>query len=118
MEAYTKYREEWIQINNRLSAVGISESEEEGEVIPPTIEEVACSSCGTPYSSDAPFCPSCGSEREKCTVCLLPMAPGSEIAKCPHCGGIAHNDHLQEWVKIKGFCPKCKNKLAEYDLVQ
>ncbi len=118
MEAYTKYRSEWIQINNKLSAVGISKGEDEGEIIPPTTEEVACSSCGTPYSSDAAFCPSCGSEREKCTVCLLPMAPGSEIAKCPHCSGIAHKDHLQEWVKIKGFCPKCKNKLTEYDLVQ
>ncbi|WP_287587597.1 zinc ribbon domain-containing protein [Candidatus Borrarchaeum sp.] len=118
MDAYTKYRSEWIQINNKLSAAGISEGEDEGEIIPPTTEEVACSSCGAPYSSDAPFCPSCGSEREKCMVCLLPMAPGSEIAKCPHCSGVAHKDHLQEWVKIKGFCPKCKNKLTEYDLVQ
>jgi len=118
METYTKYRTEWIQINNKLSAVGISEGEDEAEIIPPTTEEITCSSCGAPYSSDAPFCPSCGSEREKCTVCLLPMAPGSEISKCPHCGGIAHKDHLQEWVKIKGFCPKCKNKLTEYDLVQ
>ncbi|MCK5587283.1 MAG: hypothetical protein KAI34_00985 [Candidatus Lokiarchaeota archaeon] len=120
MDTYTKYRSEWIQINRRLSVAGISEqeSEIESEMIPSPMEELACPSCGTPYPSDTPFCPTCGVEREKCTVCLLPMEPGSEITKCPHCSGIAHKDHLQEWVKIKGFCPKCKNKLTEYDLIQ
>jgi hypothetical protein len=118
MDIYTQYRSEWITINRKLSEAGISDREVESEIIPSPIEELACPSCGELYPSDTPFCPSCGAEREKCTVCLLPMAPGSEITKCPHCGGIAHKDHLLEWIKVKGFCPKCKNKLTEYDLIQ
>jgi hypothetical protein len=118
MDIYTQYRSEWITINRKLSEAGISDREVESEIIPSPIEELACPSCGEPYPSDTPFCPSCGTEREKCIVCLLPMAPGSEITKCPHCGGIAHKDHLLEWIKVKGFCPKCKNKLTEYDLIQ
>ncbi|MFX1520453.1 MAG: zinc ribbon domain-containing protein [Promethearchaeota archaeon] len=118
MDIYTQYRSEWITINRKLSEAGISDSEVEGEIIPSTMEELACPACGESYPSDSQFCPHCGEERENCTVCLLPMTPGSEITKCPHCDGLAHKDHLQEWVKIKGFCPKCKNKLTEYDLTQ
>ncbi len=119
METYTKYRSEWINVNRRLSEAGISVSDDESEIVtPPSVEDVACPSCGVPYPSETLFCPNCGEERDKCTVCLLPMEAGSVITKCPHCGGIAHKDHLQEWVKIKGFCPKCKNKLTEYDLIQ
>jgi len=112
MDAYTKYRSEWINVSRRLAEVGISEI-----VAPPKTEEVTCPSCGMPYASDTPFCPNCGEERLRCIVCLLPIVSG-DIIKCPHCGGIAHKEHLQEWVKVKGFCPNCKQALSEYDLVQ
>ncbi|MFX1297687.1 MAG: PCI domain-containing protein, partial [Promethearchaeota archaeon] len=48
----------------------------------------------------------------RCMVCNLIIYPSrEEIIHCPHCYSPAHQSHLVEWVKIKGFCPKCKSKI-------
>ncbi len=76
-----------------------------------------CPSCGKPLSKEGGFCPYCGSKLEKCTVCNLIIGKDDEITKCPYCSGIAHRDHILEYIKIKGECPRCGKELKKYELV-
>ena len=39
------------------------------------------------------------------------FATDEEILRCNHCDNPFHNNHLQEYVKIKGECPVCKEEL-------
>ncbi|MBD3191625.1 MAG: hypothetical protein GF308_13340 [Candidatus Heimdallarchaeota archaeon] len=34
------------------------------------------------------------------------------VVACPYCGNIAKREMLAEWLKVKGLCPVCKNKLS------
>ncbi|NHJ49801.1 MAG: hypothetical protein FK733_18560 [Asgard group archaeon] len=56
-------------------------------------------------------CSNCGVETVQCSVCKLPISFGSDYLECNHCQNIAHNEHLLEWVKVKGTCPICHQKL-------
>jgi len=48
----------------------------------------------------------------RCIVCNLIINPAKEeLIYCPHCNSPAHRSHLIEWIKIKGFCPKCKKDI-------
>ena len=51
-----------------------------------------------------------------CSVCHLPVYPYDAVIYCPFCGAAAHKTHFLEWVKIKGFCPKCNALLHIFDL--
>ncbi|NHI93149.1 MAG: hypothetical protein EAX96_11655 [Candidatus Lokiarchaeota archaeon] len=55
----------------------------------------------------------------KCIVCNLPIKKEhlSNALKCPHCNGIAHSDHLIEWIKMKGTCPYCRKRLGRSKLL-
>lgn len=46
-----------------------------------------------------------------CIVCQLPINENQLVLECPVCNLKAHRDHLLEWIKIKGFCPRCGHKL-------
>lgn len=43
-----------------------------------------------------------------CSVCNLSISSSEEALACPICNNPAHPSHLKEWVKIKGFCPRCE----------
>jgi uncharacterized C2H2 Zn-finger protein len=47
-----------------------------------------------------------------CCVCRLPIRDGEQMVYCPNCGNAAHYRHLAEWVKIKGTCPICRNRIS------
>jgi len=70
-----------------------------------------CSNCGMPINPDDTVCPTCNQEILRCAVCKLPISFGEEAAKCSLCGSVAHLNHFQEWVKIKGKCPTCQKKI-------
>ena len=53
----------------------------------------------------------------KCIVCNLTIEQDDEKLFCPYCGNPSHKYHLLEWIKIKGFCPYCREKLRVKDLV-
>ena len=57
-------------------------------------------------------CPNCGIDTVLCSVCKLPISFGSEHLECYHCQNVAHKEHLLEWVKVKGTCPVCQQKLV------
>ena len=47
----------------------------------------------------------------KCVVCGLLVREGQQLVYCPKCGNPAHYAHLAEWVKVKGTCPICRNRI-------
>ncbi|WXG44214.1 MAG: RING finger protein [Promethearchaeati archaeon SRVP18_Atabeyarchaeia-1] len=107
------------------------------------IEERRCSNCNSVIAiPDAMFCPNCGAslqarakgaatatkevktapskrtspkgqELEDCTVCGLELKPSDDVVWCPHCGRLAHRNHLTEWVRTKKSCPSCGESLDE-----
>ncbi len=53
------------------------------------------------------ICPNCGKDISRCIVCKLPISTNEGVGMCTNCEGLAHLNHLQEWVKVKGTCPSC-----------
>ena len=49
--------------------------------------------------------------QENCSVCRMQIIDVNSMVRCPECGTPAHYSHLAEWLKIRGFCPICKNKI-------
>ena len=49
---------------------------------------------------------------EKCCVCRRPIGTEGEVVQCNSCKSVAHFPHMAEWLKIKGVCPVCKQKLS------
>jgi hypothetical protein len=49
--------------------------------------------------------------QENCSVCRMQITDVNSMVRCPECGTPAHYSHLAEWLKIRGFCPICKNKI-------
>jgi len=72
---------------------------------------VRCFSCGEARTNINEVCPNCGIDTVLCSVCKLPISFGSEPLECYHCQHVAHKEHLLEWVKVKGTCPVCQQKL-------
>lgn len=79
--------------------------------------KVRCFACGFERENIQGKCPNCASEPVLCSVCKLPISYGADWVECPHCTHKAHKEHLQEWVKVKGTCPICKQKLLVDDLI-
>jgi transcription elongation factor Elf1 len=75
-----------------------------------------CFYCGLEIPRDAEYCPHCGEARVRCSVCLGDIASGEQFVKCPYCGILCHRDHLSEWIKVKGYCPNCRQRLKEIDI--
>ena len=53
-----------------------------------------------------------------CNVCKLPISFGEEIGFCSLCESEGHLNHLQEWVKSQGKCPKCLQKIPLEAIIQ
>lgn len=83
--------------------------------VEPKLELDTCHQCSTPVPANrAPgelLCESCRNLFLTCSVCLLNINHGDSIILCPHCKSPAHRDHLLEWLKIKYYCPFCKQKI-------
>ncbi|MCK5158409.1 MAG: hypothetical protein KAR08_04590, partial [Candidatus Heimdallarchaeota archaeon] len=78
---------------------------------------VRCFSCGEERTNINEVCPNCGIDTVLCSVCKLPISFGSEPLECYHCQNVAHKEHLLEWVKVKGTCPVCQQKLVADKLI-
>ncbi|NHJ49803.1 MAG: hypothetical protein FK733_18570 [Asgard group archaeon] len=76
---------------------------------------IRCFSCGEERTNVNEPCSNCGVETVQCSVCKLPISFGSDYLECSHCQNVAHREHLLEWVKVKGTCPICQQKLTVDD---
>ncbi|MFX1295412.1 MAG: hypothetical protein ACFFD2_11260 [Promethearchaeota archaeon] len=78
-----------------------------------------CYKCGAPIPSlrqaGEVSCGTCNELLLTCFVCLLNINHKEQVIFCPHCNSPAHHNHLREWLKIKNYCPRCKQKISEGD---
>jgi len=79
----------------------LSEEKRLGNV---STQDLICPNCGESVSANADFCPHCGNEMVKCTLCNLIIGGNQELEICPNCGEPAHLDCM---VKNGEKCPKC-----------
>ena len=93
-----------------LEQVFVKQSATISQVLAPTKSIKTCSSCGA-VTTKFP-CESCG-EGTQCSTCKLPIGQDEQTIHCPFCKKPSHTNHLQEWVRIKGNCPNCKEQLNE-----
>jgi len=105
-----------IRIKRQSEKISTEIRKEEVAVVK-TVEEKRCAFCGEKLQKidTTKYCPWCGTGIPQCITCLLPIIQGDDFVKCPYCGSFAHRSHLVEWVKIKGSCPYCKERLTEFD---
>ncbi len=82
-----------------------------------SLKHFTCYYCGNPLEEDNQFCAECSKELLICSVCKLPIAFGDDVGMCSLCETKCHLSHLQEWIKIKGECPVCMQKLPMESIV-
>ena len=79
-----------------------------------------CYQCNAPLPTQREkgelVCKKCKNLLVICAVCLLNIDHGEPILLCPHCNAPAHRDHLREWLKIKNYCPYCRQPITEEEL--
>ncbi len=49
---------------------------------------------------------------EPCLVCSLELRVGQRVITAPCCEAVVHYEHIIEWVRAKGHCPKCRTLLS------
>nr|MDO8082925.1 right-handed parallel beta-helix repeat-containing protein [Candidatus Freyarchaeota archaeon] len=76
-----------------------------------------CVYCSRELSENANFCPLCGKAIAICSVCNRDILFGEVFVECPYCHVPSHIDHLSEWIKVKGYCPNCKERLTRMDVI-
>lgn len=81
------------------------------------VSEYTCYYCGYPIENAYKLCPDCGETTIRCVVCKLPINFGEDIGFCSLCESKGHLTHLQEWVKTKGICPHCMQKIPMEGIV-
>jgi hypothetical protein len=67
---------------------------------------ISCFNCNNLILKGSDFCSFCGTRIEKCSICKLPVKDENRFT-CPNCKNIFHENHLKEFVKVKGKCPVC-----------
>ncbi|MFW9923696.1 MAG: hypothetical protein ACFFDW_10470 [Candidatus Thorarchaeota archaeon] len=100
----------------------ISEKNEEISIINQILEDRIennkkfCYFCGDEISNNNDFCSSCKKMVERCSVCHRAIYK-EDVVQCNFCKSYSHRSHILEWIKTYGFCPICKEKLKESDLL-
>jgi len=73
-----------------------------------------CPNCDAEVQVGNSSCENCLEEFQTCVVCNLPVL--GDLSETPCCRAYAHRPHLKEWLKIKGKCPNCGEKLKEWEI--
>lgn len=94
------------------------------------IDVIVCS-CGKWNSPNQTSCWNCNASlamqkrqtfifetAERCTVCGFWVYPGERVVLCPACHAQGHRAHMLEYVKAKGNCPVCNQKLNLNDILE
>jgi len=102
---FVKFRDE---DDEDLSLVAEAEIVEEVPLV------LYCPYCDAEIQAGSLSCENCKEEFRTCIICNFPVL--SDFVKTPCCDVYAHRSHLREWLKIKGKCPNCGEKLEEWEL--
>ena len=108
-----KVQKDVVKIPQLLQSESIEAEEAIAKIVNSFKEasEYTCYYCGYPIESTFKLCPDCGENVLNCAVCKLPINFGEDIGFCNLCESKGHLSHLQEWVKAKGICPHCMQKI-------
>ena len=79
-------------------------------------KESACWHCQTSLSTIAPQTFTFETA-ERCAVCGYWVYPGEQVVLCASCQAQGHRAHMLEYLKAKGTCPVCKEKLSSHQLL-
>jgi hypothetical protein len=77
----------------------------------PTDSLQICPHCGSRQSVLIRTCTECSKELPSCQICKRGFAEEESRIHCPQCDNPFHKNHLQEYIRIKGECPVCKEGL-------
>lgn len=47
-----------------------------------------------------------------CSICKWLIHSKDDLIECPRCNSPFHQNHLLEWIKMKGDCPVCRERLS------
>ncbi|NPD89464.1 MAG: hypothetical protein HGN29_12160 [Asgard group archaeon] len=89
--------------------------EKRGQLTLPSLK-MHCLNCGHLIKSAYEPCNNCEEIPSKCSVCQGLIKRGDNILECPNCSNVAHDDHMEQWMKIKNECPMCKTKISKRNL--
>ncbi len=89
--------------------------ERKGQLTLPSLK-MHCLNCGHIIKSAYDPCNNCEEIPSKCSVCQGLIKRGDSILECPNCSNVAHDDHMEQWMKIKNECPMCKTKISKRNL--
>ena len=117
-------RDPWIPVVEKRSTSRIWEPSHH-------LVDVLICSCGKWNSSEQTTCWNCKAHLsaisretfsfetvEKCTVCSSWLYEGEEILLCPSCHAQGHRTHLLEFLRTKGLCPSCNQKMFAHQLLK
>ena len=51
-----------------------------------------------------------------CMICKLSLKPEQKVTKCPMCESMFHQNHIVDWLRMKGKCPVCQQSLRPESL--
>ncbi len=85
------------------------------------IKKISCYYCNaelTKPDDDGPIvCLNCGKKTRSCEICKKYMVAGEKLVQVISCGHVFHKDHILEWIKVKGICPICKERMNEESII-
>ncbi|MFQ5980359.1 MAG: hypothetical protein ACE5OZ_19660 [Candidatus Heimdallarchaeota archaeon] len=76
-----------------------------------------CFACGELLDEESTICSDCGTPTKSCQICRGAIGFRDSMASCPHCQNEFHLSHMQEWLKVAGECPICRQRLNEGSLI-
>ena len=76
-----------------------------------------CPNCGENCETKFRMCPYCEFKFATCEICKAVVKPEVGAVACPKCDRLFHDIHFREFLKIKGECPTCREKINPEELV-
>ncbi|MFX1577677.1 MAG: hypothetical protein ACFFCF_10960 [Promethearchaeota archaeon] len=71
-----------------------------------------CWNCGEVSARADVRCSHCSAYRHRCLFCDKGIHEDELVIFCPSCKGLAHQLHMEEWLRKRDFCPQCFSKLV------
>ncbi|MCE7748957.1 MAG: hypothetical protein GPJ51_11205 [Candidatus Heimdallarchaeota archaeon] len=81
------------------------------------IQCIYCEAVLAEIEDEGPIvCLNCGKKAPYCEICKNIIVAGEKIVQVEACNHVFHKNHIQEWIKVKGTCPICKEQINEEHL--
>ncbi|MFW9934682.1 MAG: hypothetical protein ACFFDU_04010, partial [Candidatus Thorarchaeota archaeon] len=82
------------------------------ELSPILVGSSRCWNCGETNARADVRCSHCSAYSHRCLFCDKAIHEDELVIFCPSCKGLAHQLHMEEWLRKRDFCPQCFSKLV------